>query len=104
MQDNKPELLDLMEDWRAEFNKTNSRGYQMIYQDFTQQYICMKVRKADPAESMEGYHCIAHLYDGRTNQGYGVEFINKDGVEFIRPEDPTFFPRLLSRVEEKLPA
>lgn len=94
-----PSFADLMEDWRVEFNKTNTQKYEMYFLDFTTVYSCMKVKKIDEERSVENNSCIGHLY---TEKDPGVEFIRVDGCEFLRPEDPLFFQKLVARVEEKL--
>lgn len=97
-----PAFIDLMEDWRAEFNKSNKDGLEMYYHDFTQNYICIKVKTVGENSLHSDHKCVGHLYTGKDAHGNGVEFINQNGDEFIRPEDPTFFDRISTRVNEKL--
>lgn len=92
-----PSFLDLMEIWRTEFNEEHKGKCEMFYHDFTNLYLCMKIKQDGETDILQ-HTCIGHLYTGKSKEGYGVEF----GDEFLRPEDPDFFPRLLKRVKDKI--
>lgn len=94
-----PSFLDLMELWRIEFNETNKHQYEMYFHDFSTSYYCMKVKRT-PNEEITNHVCIGHLHTGRDEDGNGVEFSG----EWLRPEDPEFFPRLMERVFSKINA
>jgi hypothetical protein len=93
--DNRVSFLDLMNAWREEFNESR-QDINVVFDEFAGKYLCIRVgMKAN----MELTACGAHLF---YNDEKGVEITEgKEAHIFIRAEDPSFFDRLVGKLEEK---
>lgn len=92
--DGRVTFRQLMEMWQEDFNAA-SEGVQIRYDNFTGFYQCVKVYKKGDGKIVA---CAAHLYESPKP---GIEITGTETETFIPAEDPTFFPRLIRRIEER---